>query len=146
MSILVVEKIPRKKYMKSTDIERRNRELKRAQKKQEMQGRKSSKVQRSVGDFIKELVDLFFFDEERIYNLEMSDEILFLLEEMKDEQPEKQWDNILMKAVKKTKVKAKDQDASTTSRLGLFERILATTARPETVPPTPSTCSWPSSP
>lgn len=95
--------------MKSTDIERRNRDLKRSQKKQEMQERRSSRVQRSVGDYIKELVDLFFYDEEKIYNLEMSDEILFLLEEMKDEQPEKQWDNILNKAVKKTKVKAKDE-------------------------------------
>lgn len=95
--------------MKSTDIERRNRDLKRAQKKQEMLDRRSTRENRSVGDFIKEFVELFFYDEERIYNLEMSDEILFLLEEMKDEQPEKQWDNILNKAVKKTKVKEKDE-------------------------------------
>jgi hypothetical protein len=95
--------------MKSTDIERRNRELKRAQKKQEMLERKSTKESRSVGDYIKELVELFFHDEERIYNLEMSDDILFLLEEMKDEQPEKQWDNIISKAVKKTKIKQKDE-------------------------------------
>jgi hypothetical protein len=39
----------------------------------------------------------------------MSDEILFLLEEMKEEQPEKQWENIINKAVKKTKVKQKDE-------------------------------------
>lgn len=95
--------------MKSTDIERRNRELKRTQKKQEMLDRKSTKEQRSVGDFIKALGELFFHDAERIYNLEMSDEILFLLEEMKDEQPEKQWENIISKAVKKTKVKEKDE-------------------------------------
>ncbi len=94
--------------MKSTDIERRNRELKRSQKKQEMQGRRSDKEQRSVGDFINAFVGLFFFDAEKIYNLEMSDEILFLLEEMKDELPEKQWMNIITKAVKKTKVKQKD--------------------------------------
>ena len=95
--------------MKSTDIERRNRDLKRSQKKAEMQGRRSAKENRSVGDFINAFVELFFFDAEKIYNLEMSDEILFLLEEMKDEQPEKQWENIINKAVKKTKVKAKDE-------------------------------------
>lgn len=95
--------------MKSTDIERRNRDLKRAQKKQEMLERKSTREQRSVGDYINALADLFFYDEERIYNLDMSDEILFLLEEMKDEQPEKQWDNILNKAVKKTKIREKDE-------------------------------------
>ena len=71
--------------------------------------RKTAREERSVGDYINELSDLFFFDADRIYNLEMSDEILFLLEEMKDEQPEKQWDNILNKAVKKTKVKEKDE-------------------------------------
>jgi len=95
--------------MKSTDIERRNRDLKRSQKKQEMLDRRTTKESRSVGDFINAFHELFFFDTEKIYNLEMSDEILFLLEEMKDELPEKQWMNIITKAVKKTKVKAKDE-------------------------------------
>ncbi len=95
--------------MKSTDIERRNRDLKRSQKKQEMLERRTEREKRSVGDFINAFVELFFFDEEKIYNLEMSDEILFLLEEMKEEHPEKQWENIIMKAVKKTKVKQKDE-------------------------------------
>ncbi|MDA3810955.1 MAG: hypothetical protein PF518_11590, partial [Spirochaetaceae bacterium] len=53
--------------------------------------------------------EMFFFDSEKIYNLEMSDEILFLLEEMKEEQPEKQWEVIITKSVKKTKVKQKDE-------------------------------------
>jgi hypothetical protein len=95
--------------MKSTDIERRNRDLKRSQKKAELLEKRSSRENRSVGDFINAFVELFFYDAEKIYNLEMSDEILFLLEEMKEEQPEKQWENIITKAVKKTKVKAKDE-------------------------------------
>lgn len=95
--------------MKSTDIERRNRDLKRSQKKQELLEKRSTREDRSVGDFINAFHELFFFDAEKIYNLEMSDEILFLLEEMKEEQPEKQWYNIINKAVKKTKVKAKDE-------------------------------------
>lgn len=95
--------------MKSTDIERRNRDLKRSQKKEELLEKRSSRENRSVGDFINAFVELFFYDAEKIYNLEMSDEILFLLEEMKEEQPEKQWENIIVKAVKKTKVKAKDE-------------------------------------
>ncbi|MBN2657005.1 MAG: hypothetical protein JXR86_08085 [Spirochaetales bacterium] len=107
--------------MKSTDIERRNRDLKRAQKKQEMLGRKTIREQRSVGDFINAFVELFFYDGDRIYNLEMSDDILFLLEEMKDEQPEKQWDNILTKAVKKTKVKEKDEAIEKLKEIGEIE-------------------------
>ena len=91
--------------MKSTDLERRNRELKRSQKKKELQQKRSTKENRSVSDFINAFYELFFYDEEKIYNLEMSDEILFLLEEMKEEIPEKQWMNILNKSVRKTKVK-----------------------------------------
>ncbi len=94
--------------MKSTDIARKDRDLKKAKKREEVLARKQSKEGRTVGDFINELSDLFFHDGNKIYNIESSDEILLFLEEMKEEVPEKQWTNVLRKAIKKTKVKEKD--------------------------------------
>ena len=76
------------------------------------------KENRTVGDFINELSDLFFFDAEKIYNISSSEDILMLLEELKEEQPEKQWNNILRKAVKKTKVKQKDAALTELQELG----------------------------
>ena len=95
--------------MKRTDIDRRNREIRKAQKKQEVLERKGTRVSRTPGDYIKELHDLFFFDTEKIYNIEMSEEILTLLMEMKEELEEKHFEPVLNKAVKKTKVKQKDE-------------------------------------
>ena len=93
--------------MKSTDIARIDRERKRAEKKKQILERKQ-KDERSVGDFINDLYSLFFYDHNRIFNINMSTEILELLEEMKDAIPDKQWDNVIRKAVKKTKVQEKD--------------------------------------
>ena len=95
--------------MKSTEMERKERELKRARKKEDVLTRKTDKEDRSVGDFIKELHGLFFFDAQKIYNIESSDEIETLLMEMVEEIPEKQWDNVIRKAVKQTKVAQKDE-------------------------------------
>ncbi|MBN2626010.1 MAG: hypothetical protein JXA95_05035 [Spirochaetales bacterium] len=95
--------------MKSTEMERKERELRRARKKDEVLARKTDREDRSVGDFIKELYGLFFFDAQKIYNIESSDEIETLLMEMVEELPEKQWDNVLRKAVKQTKVSQKDE-------------------------------------
>lgn len=94
--------------MKSTDIARKDRDLRKARKKEEVLARKGEKAARSVGDYINELADLFFHDGNKIYNIESSEEILLLLEEMKEEIPEKQWNNALRKAIKKTKVSEKD--------------------------------------
>ena len=95
--------------MKSTEMERKERELKRARKKEEVLARKTDRESRSVGDFIKELNGLFFFDTQKIYNIESSEEIETLLMEMVEELPEKQWDNVLRKAVKQTKITQKDE-------------------------------------
>jgi hypothetical protein len=95
--------------MKSTELERKERELRRARKKEEVLSRKTGKGERSVGDFIKELHGLFFFDTQKIYNIESSDEIETLLMEMVEELPDKQWDNVIKKAVKQTKVALKDE-------------------------------------
>lgn len=95
--------------MKSTDLARRDREIKKARKREMVLERKTSRDNRTPGDFINELHEQFFFDAEKIYNIEMSEEILMLLEEMKEEIPEKQWPNVIRKAVKKTGVKQKDE-------------------------------------
>lgn len=95
--------------MKSTDIARRDREIKRQQKKEEYLERRQTQSAKTVGDYIKELHGYFFFDAEKIYNIEMSEEIMILLDEMKVDIPEKQWDNIIRKAVRETKVKQKEE-------------------------------------
>ena len=95
--------------MKSTEMERKERELKRARKKEEVLSRKMDKAGRTVGDYIKELHGLFFYDAQKIYNIENSDEIDTLIMEMVDELPQKQWNNVFKKAVKQTKVANREE-------------------------------------
>ena len=98
--------------MKSTDIARRDRELKRLQKKQDQLNKKvNDRDNLSVGTFIKRLNSLFFFDETKIYNIDSS-EVMDLLEEIKLNMPEKEWENIFRKAVRKTKVEQKEEAIS----------------------------------
>jgi len=94
--------------MKSTDLARKDRDLKKARKKEEVLARKTSKSEKSVGDYINELNDLFYHDGKKIYNIEISEDILDLLEEMKMELEEKNWMNVIKKAVKKSGVTEKD--------------------------------------
>ena len=91
--------------MKRTEIERRERELFRAQKKAESGGRE--KDERSVGDYIDALHDLFMFDAQKIYNTKDDIEGLDLLEEIKEAYPDK-FDVIVKKAIRKTKVEQRD--------------------------------------
>lgn len=95
--------------MKSTDLERRDRDIRKARKREMVLERKGQRESRTVGDYINMFDEAFYYDTEKIYNIEMSDEILTLLLEMKEEIPEKQWPNVIRKAVKKTKVKNKDE-------------------------------------
>lgn len=94
--------------MKSTDLARRDREIRRVRKREMVLERKSQREDRSAGDYINLLSERFFYDNEKIYNIEQSENILMLLEEMKEDLPDKQWANVIRKAVKKTKVKQKD--------------------------------------
>ena len=94
--------------MKRTDMLRKERELKRARKKEERL-EKGEKEEKSIGDYINELYDLFFFDKTRIYNAKESVEILELFEEMNEELNQEQVDTVLRKAIRKTKVQAKEQ-------------------------------------
>ncbi len=104
--------------MKSTDLARKDRDLKKARKKQDVLERKMDKGERSVGDFINELEGLFFYDAQKIYNINSSEDIMMLLEELKEEHPEKQWNNVLRKAIKKSKVKEKDLALTELRELG----------------------------
>ncbi len=94
--------------MKHTDIMRMEREKRRAEKKSDrlMKGGADA---RSVKDFIDELHDLFFFDENKIYNIKDNVEIMELFEDMMEEISDKQWDNVLRKAIRKAKVAQKDE-------------------------------------
>ncbi len=94
--------------MKRTDLQKRERELKRSQKKEERIEKLGDKADRTIGDYINELHSLMFFDETRIYNAKESIEILEFFEEMQDSLDESQWENIIRKAIKKTGVKERE--------------------------------------
>ncbi len=96
--------------MKRTELERRERELKRSLKKEEVLRRKSDRGESmTVGNYIEELFALFRYDEVEIFNTTDDIQVLELLEGMKVHQPEKQWDTILRKAISRTKVANKEK-------------------------------------
>lgn len=91
--------------MKRTDQERMERELRRKQKKDRLNAeRRAGANDRGVKAFSEQLYDLLQFDDLQIYNTENDEEVLELLMEMREELPEKQWDTVIRKAVKLTKV------------------------------------------
>ncbi|MDF3818603.1 hypothetical protein P3G55_01755 [Leptospira sp. 96542] len=92
--------------MKRTELERRERELRKAEKKKILPGQKEAM---SVGDYIDALFGMFRYDTEEIFNAAEDENILEILENMKGEHPEKQWDVIIRKAVNKTKVEQKEK-------------------------------------
>ncbi len=93
--------------MKRTDFEKKEREMRRKSKKAEVLERKGAKGGRSVAAYIGELSGKFLYNDEVILNPE-DEPIIELLLEMQVELPEKQWDNVIKKAVNKTQVKQKD--------------------------------------
>ncbi|ADN03139.1 LB_289 family protein [Spirochaeta thermophila] len=95
--------------MKMNEIEKMERELRRAQKKQESLARKQQKKKGNVvGEYIKRLASLFFYDEEMIYNIPNNPDIFACIEEMKQELPREEWETVIRKAVKSTGVKEKE--------------------------------------
>ncbi|HUX20476.1 MAG TPA: hypothetical protein VMW69_04495 [Spirochaetia bacterium] len=95
--------------MKRTDIERKERELKRAEKKAErLAAGGDHKDEVSVGAFIDKLYSLFFHDETKIYNTKHSVEILEVLEDAQANFSEQELDTIIRKAIRKSKVKEKE--------------------------------------
>ncbi len=95
--------------MKSTDIARSDRELRRARKKAEYIENKLNRDSLSVGDYINQLYGMLFFDAQKIYGIADNEDILMKFVEMRVDQPEKQWETIIRKAVRKTKVVQKDE-------------------------------------
>jgi hypothetical protein len=104
--------------MKRTDLDRRERELKRAKKKEERVERGESGEARSVGDYIDDLNGLFFQDGTQIYNTQTDERILELLEDMKIDLEERHWESVVRKAVKKSGVQQRDK--AVTELIGLL--------------------------
>lgn len=95
--------------MKSTEIDRIDRELRQARKKQEILDKRLQNRGTSVGDYIKRLNVLLFHDQKKIYNLKGNADIQNLFAEMKQNIPADQWEIVLRKAVRETKVENRDQ-------------------------------------
>ena len=95
--------------MKRNDIDKLNRELKR-QEKHEKTRSKHLDGGRGFGvrEYAKHLVDLLRYDDNHIYNTREDESILDLMIDMKEELPEEQWDIVLKKAIRMTKVSEKD--------------------------------------
>ncbi|TGK08952.1 hypothetical protein EHO60_13055 [Leptospira fletcheri] len=93
--------------MKRTELERRERDLRKAQKKQETLQRRAKGS--SIGDFIEQLSGLFRHDATEIFNTKDDIAILEVLEDMQAVIPQKKWDDVLRKAIKKTGVVEKER-------------------------------------
>ena len=90
--------------MKRTELERRQRELRRAEKKVEVIERKVGREKRNAGYYITHLASLFRHDMNEIFNTRDDLDILESLEGLKEDLPEKQWETVLRKAVNRTNV------------------------------------------
>ncbi len=96
--------------MKRTDLLRRERDIKRTQKKQEILSKRGqNKTKLSVGDYINSLYAIFYHDDKKIYNIKDNKDILNLFKSLKKDIPEQQWDNVIKKAVKKAGIQEKEQ-------------------------------------
>jgi hypothetical protein len=95
--------------MKSTDINRIDRDLKQARKKQELNEKRIESRGGSVGDYIKKLLGLLFHDQKKIYNLKGNEPIRQLFADMKQHLPEAQWETVLRKAIRETKIEQRDE-------------------------------------
>lgn len=95
--------------MKRTDIERKEREVRRSVKKEfGLEKRMSGRDPQSVGAYIKRLTELYRHDNEKIYNILSDEDILETVLEIQEHIPEKKWDDIFRKSVRATKVQEKE--------------------------------------
>jgi hypothetical protein len=95
--------------MKRNDMERIERELKRVQKRQKLgEKRDASRPPQTIGAYIKDLNALLRHDGNVIYNALDDEDILELLENMKEDVPEEKWETVIRKAVNATKVTERD--------------------------------------
>jgi hypothetical protein len=95
--------------MKRNDMERIERELKRVQKRQRIGAKRDAgRPPQTIGAYIKDLNALLRHDGNVIYNTLDDEEILELLENMKEDVPEEKWETVIRKAVNATKVTERD--------------------------------------
>jgi hypothetical protein len=95
--------------MKRTELEKRERELKRKQKKEVGLSKKPDTEANNPGHYINALFSRFRYDKTEIFNIETDITILEVLENIKADLPQKQWDNVLKKAIKKTGIELKEK-------------------------------------
>jgi hypothetical protein len=93
--------------MKRTDMDRIDRELKRARKKQQIADKLADRKDQSAGGFAKALFDALQFDEQHIFNDADDESLLEIILEMKEALPEKQWEPVVRKAIRLTGVEDK---------------------------------------
>jgi len=97
--------------MKRTDFERKMRKLRKTDKKLDVLKRKSTSgsYTKSVGVYIDDLFSLLRYDQEEIFNSDNDENIFELFGRMKEDLPEKQWENVIRKGIKKTGIRQKEQ-------------------------------------
>ncbi len=95
--------------MKRTELERIERQVKRDQKREEIAQKRKVSGNGSVKDYINQLFNLFRYDDNEIFNTQEDISILETLEQIQSDLPEKKWDDVLRKAIKKAGVKQRDK-------------------------------------
>ncbi len=99
--------------MKRTELERRQRMLKRVEKKTAAVERAiETREPSSVATYIENLHSLLYYNDKEVMNIVDNIDILELFEQLKDDHPEKQWAAVVKKAVRKTGVAKKSQAIS----------------------------------
>ncbi len=97
------------RYMKRTEIERIEREARRVQKRAEMTNRRKENDGLSVGAYIDLLFQKLRYDQEEVFNTQNDEKVLEILEDIRNNLPEKKWDDVVRKAIKKTGVTQREK-------------------------------------
>ena len=98
--------------MKRTQLDKKERELKRSLKKEtklDSITRDHEMDKLSVSAGITNLLNLLQYDEDEIFNIQNNEPILELVFKLQESFTEKEIDNVFRKAIKKTKVKEKEK-------------------------------------
>ena len=99
--------------MKRTEIEKKERELKRVEKKKQKNiGRPSGETETidfTVSNAINSLSDLFQYDDQEIYNISHHERIHELMLQIQESFNDKQIDTVIRKAIKRTKIEQKQK-------------------------------------
>ncbi|MGB1016427.1 MAG: LB_289 family protein [Nannocystaceae bacterium] len=94
--------------MKRNDLDKLNRDLKRKNKQARLHTKRINGAG-TVKTYAQELLGILEYDSSAIYNTSEDEEVLELMMGMRDDLPEDQWDLVIRKAVRMTKVKQSDE-------------------------------------